>query len=135
MESLEIKVRAWHELNKQMVYPKPGGLSSGDILNRFSPEFIMLSTGLTDKNDKEIHAGDIVKHDDRLMVVGWSERFASFVIQREDWLFSHWFGESCEPSQCEVVGNIHETPELITAPNLERSVATDDSSEKITPTA
>lgn len=118
MEQLEIKVRAWHELNKEMVYPKPGALSSGDILNRFSPEFIMLSTGLTDKNNKEIHAGDIVKHDDKLMVVGWSGRFASFVIKRDDWMFAHWFGESCEPGECEVVGNIHENIDLITAPQV-----------------
>ena len=58
----QIRVRAWD--GKKMVYPHSDnggfkGLTSGDILNRF--ETVMESTGLTDKNGKEIWEGDIVE--------------------------------------------------------------------------
>lgn len=70
--------------------------------------------GLLDKNGKEIYESDIVKsRSGKLMIVNWSKKFASFCINREGWAFSHWFGEGFEADECEVVGNIYETPELI----------------------
>jgi hypothetical protein len=71
-------------------------------------------TGLKDKNGKEIYEGDILKTEtDKPMVVTWSKKFASFCISREGWAFQHWFGEACDPENCEVIGNIYENPELI----------------------
>jgi uncharacterized phage protein (TIGR01671 family) len=75
----------------------------------------MQFTGLLDKNGKEIYEADIIKTTtDKLMAITWSERFASFCIERDGWAFQHWFGEAMEANECEIIGNIHESPELLT---------------------
>ena len=103
----------WHEL---------GGLR--DISQEVEIEF---STGLPDKNDTEIYAGDIVK-----CVAGLYEWRGAVEIKQGGWVKWHTknfdakdgkyvFGEwnpytktGFIEGNTEVVGNVHENPELLT---------------------
>ena len=78
------------------------------------PETVGQFTGLCDKNGVKIFEGDILNTEtEKPMVIGWSNKFASFVLNRDGWAFSHWFGESCNPENCVVIGNIHDNSELL----------------------
>lgn len=63
---MKTEVRAWHPLNKEMIYPKTGGnfgygdYHSYDILRDFSPENVMMWSGMLDKNGAKIYDGDIL---------------------------------------------------------------------------
>jgi len=108
-----IKFRAWNkDDNEPMFDPFETGLRFGTILHSPWVE-IMQFTGLTDKNGVECYEDDIVfwKHLGEYGVVYFNdEELAYFVkpikTERET--------ESClDSTHMEVIGNIHENPELI----------------------
>ena len=67
-------------------------------------------TGLKDKNGKEIYDGDILRTDYGLDVATM-ERFPKFWLKKESFGYK---GEKTQyPEMCEVIGNIHENPEIL----------------------
>jgi uncharacterized phage protein (TIGR01671 family) len=65
---------------------------------------LMQCTGLKDKNGVEIYEGDILKTPVWTGVVEWDKATASSISKGVDTIM--W-------DMCEVVGNIHENPELL----------------------
>lgn len=126
-----IKFRAWHKQEQKlyqvvgtfrnMVYLSPSeeSLTVVDVVNVELMQF----TGLTDKNGKDIYEGDIVD----LTCLGYGGTYSKRV--QVLWADFRWWFQTTQPdtrgriealwveskwqSQCEVIGNIYEHPELL----------------------
>lgn len=79
---------------------------------QIDPSTICQCTGLKDKNGKLIWENDIVRCGNTT-VVAWNEHFASWCLTKKGWMYHHFFGESQEPKDCEVIGNTFDNPELL----------------------
>ena len=108
------RFRAWLPKQNRMWGPETG--SEHRPLEEFwhdpTDMTLMQSTGLVDKNGREIFEGDVVLDIDygTKELVEWIDAgFAPFV-DAEDTL-------GLPPSKCRVVGNIHENPGLVRAPH------------------
>lgn len=77
------------------------------------PEIVGQYTGLTDKNSVKIFVGDIVKnHEEDTGVIQWFPEHGAFMIfctnqNKVYFLYDNDF------SKIEVIGNIHDNPELL----------------------
>lgn len=72
------------------------------------PETVGQFTGLTDKNGKKIFEGDIVKYENKIYEIKYLEKYARFAPSNEHSVFM-----VCAFNHLEVVGNIHDNPELL----------------------
>ena len=121
--------RAWTEEGKTMyydVYP----FKDGTLLLSYdgfafdevpASDFILMqSTGLLDKNGKEIFEGDIVKYESGCYTyteeVAYKKNFAGFGVRdaNTDIILTFWvLAENVDLSSLEVIGNIYQNPELL----------------------
>ena len=77
-------------------------------LYRVQEDTIGQFTGEQDLNDRDIYEGDIVKHNDKLFVIRYFDRYSRFAGKRKGAIFTIFvFANS------EVVGNIYDNPELM----------------------
>ena len=116
----DIKFRAWDKHNKTMSQVDAILLSTDEILtsdNMGEPKAMyhyemMQYTGLKDKHGKEIYEGDIVcMHYGSIYVVEWVEKLGLFTICRP--IVSVASYPFIDYGRCEIIGNVHENPELI----------------------
>ena len=121
--------RAWTEEGKTMyydVYP----FKDGTLLLNYdgfafdevpASDFILMqSTGLLDKNGKEIFEGDIVKYESGCYTyteeVAYNKIFAGFGVRdaNANVILTFWvLAENIDLSSLEVVGNIYQNSELL----------------------
>ena len=129
---MRLKFRVWDKEENRMILPKY--LYSIDLLKEqvtertkcnytfslhsipFDKVKFMQSTGLKDKNGKEIFEGDIVNYKGRKAIIKWHGSYASFIYRFVDELnkrSAEWYPLYLAYLKCEVIGNIYENPELL----------------------
>lgn len=120
------KFRAWMKQYEKMdndigeMYFEDGEFKyiGDDVHYKRLPEHIILmqSTGLKDKNGKEIFEGDILDYNGRKALVRWHGSYASFIYRFVDELQkrnSEWKPLYLAYMKCEIIGNIYENPDLL----------------------
>lgn len=130
--SREIKFRAWlkprwdddEDANKmyydvQNSYDTLGAVKPYDPMNSFDQwlddeaAIVEQYTGLTDKNSKEIYEGDIVNIQGIKYYVDFEHGGFWFNNDNRKWKANRPFTHFQEINDTEVIGNIHENPELL----------------------
>ena len=83
------------------------------VFFEIDPETLCQYTGLLDKSGKRIWENDIVRCGDANLKISWNQEKASWVMVENGWLYSHFFGESANSEDVEVIGNIFDSSELL----------------------
>lgn len=86
------------------------------IFINFDDIHLMQSTGLKDKNGKEIFEKDILDYNGRKVIVKWHGSYASFIYEFVDELenrVTEWQPLYLSYYHFEIIGNIYENPELL----------------------
>lgn len=119
------KFRAWDKTDKEMylvdeiVWENGKFDSIGDAITfyRGAEEVeLMQSTGLKDKNGKEIFEKDILDYNGRKVIVKWHGSYACFIYEFVDELknrTAEWQPLYLSYYKFEIVGNSLENPELL----------------------
>lgn len=119
------KFRAWDKINKGMRSVEEINFNRGEFesigyditcLLGADKVALMQSTGLKDKNGKEIFEGDVVDYKGRKAIIKWHGSYASFIYRFVDELqerASDWEPLFLACYHFEVIGNIYENPELL----------------------
>lgn len=123
------KYRAWYKEWKEMGrvgeirFDLDGSVSvvlfKGNFLDVSGPRekiIFMQSTGLKDKNGKEIFEKDILDYNGRKVIVKWHGSYASFIYEFVDELqnrTTEWQPLYLSYYHFEIIGNIYENPELL----------------------
>ena len=116
----DMKGKAWHygyldaTANKDTVVIHTDGLLPCEV----QPDTVGEFTGLTDMYGKNIFEGDIVRmrawRRERIGVVRWDDVNPSFCIKTQDDIEYDFV--KCGEAELEIIGNIHDNPELINQP-------------------
>ena len=122
------KFRAWDSWRKRMsvvdrIYIDTEGVRLYDDFGEYWRDFrdakLMQSTGLKDKNGREIFEGDILafETDDEVINVNvfWDEEHALFMFESKKYNEQEPLAELVENNTYpfEIIGNIYENPELL----------------------
>ena len=123
------KFRAWDGAKKEMFKDTFAITESGQVVvveQEFvtsPPDYvfvdhlvIMQSTGIKDKNGKEIFEGDIVDYKGRKAIIKWHGSYASFIYRFVDEMqerVSEWDPLFLAYHHFEIIGNIYENKEFL----------------------
>jgi len=111
MSNDRFKFRAWHKDSGQMIYREKASYPFSWI-EEGQPFVLMQWTGLLDKNGREIYEGDLLKYE---MGSIWEVIFEDGCFKRNS-LTARYGSKKLlldSPEQFEIIGNIHENPELL----------------------
>lgn len=118
---MRLKYRAWIKSLKVMAKVVAIDFKKGEVLLKgserntvadFSQVILMQSTGVKDKNEKEIYEGDIVEYfRSGLSTIEWV--YGGFVVKQAN--IGHFDFFNKLQGEIEVVGNIYKNPELLEA--------------------
>lgn len=129
-----LKYRAWYVLAEEMINEiLMISFVRKEIIGKFSDGstsvplkfedkrngedvILMQSTGLFDKNGKEIFEKDILDYNGRKAIVKWHGSYASFIYEFVDELqnrTTEWQPLYLSYYHFEIIGNVYENPELL----------------------